>query len=665
MNPGQSPGLTEVDDMAGTIPPISRVSTQMSSDALLARLRQTQRELFEVQRQITTGESFARASDIPDKVSTIMFLERRLDERKQQTDNLTFAKNVLNTADQALGDASNILLEARDIASSQVGVGSDTTTRATQAVVIDEQITAMIDIANRQFADLSVFGGNNGAAPEGRVFEEFLGGIRYRGAGANLTNDVGTLRHEDFTSNGVAAFGALSSRVRSEVDLQPQPSAATRLTQVFGANGNGINKGPVVVNVNGSEVTVDLATADTLGDVATRVNDAIDSVNPAAGALSIAGDGFSLSANGGFNISIGESGQGITASDLGIDLDTGAGPAAVNGPSVRTKLTLGTRLADLGTAVDFASGLSITQGEQTKTADFSGATTIEDLVNEIDSLGLGLRLAINDTADGLDLVSEVSGVALSVGENGGTTAQDLGLRTLGADTRLSEFRFGLGVEAVEGEDDLTISLHDGTSFGVDLTGAQTVDDVINAINAAATGAGLTLGVDFTAGLAATGNGFVFDDLTAGGNDFRIANANTSLAGTHLGIVGNAGGGATLAGQDNAQVRVENAFTHLINLRDALTSDSTSGITLAGGGLEEDVDRIVAARAVIGVQARRIEDQDVRSQDMKLAEQSMLSTLKDADLTEVISRFTQLQTQLQASLSVGAQNLQLSLLDFLR
>jgi len=47
------------------------------------------------------------------------------------------------------------------------------------------------------------------------------------------------------------------------------------------------------------------------------------------------------------------------------------------------------------------------------------------------------------------------------------------------------------------------------------------------------------------------------------------------------------------------------------------------------------------------------------------EKTTLSDLQDADLTEVITRFTQLQTQLQASLRVGAQNLQLSLLDFLR
>lgn len=651
--------------MAGTIPPISRVSSMMSTDSLLARLRDTQRHLFETQRQISTGQAFSRASDIPDRVSTIMFLERRLDERAQQSDNLRFSRNVLDTADQALGDASNILLEARDIASSQVGVGSDTKTRQTEAVVIDAQLTAMIDIANRQFSDLSVFGGNNGAIPEGQVFESFLGGVRYRGSAQNLQNDVGTLRNEDFTSNGVAAFGALSGRVRSNTDLQPQPTAATRLSDIRGATDDGVTRGSLVVMVNGTDVTVDLSTADTLGDVTTRVNSAIDSVDPTAGALSIAGDGFTLSANAGATISIEESGQGGTAQSLGLVLDAGPGPASDAGPSVGTVLTLDTSLASLGAGIDFASGMQITQGEKTKTADFSGATTLEDMVNEIDALGLGLRLEINEAGTGLDMVSEVSGVSLSVGENGGSTAQDLGLRTLGTDTNLSDFRFGKGVQPLEGEADITIALHDGTSFDVDLTGTQTVQDVLDAIDAAAAGAGLTPGVDFSAGLAATGNGFVFEDMTAGGDDFSITNANTSLAGTHLGIVGNAGGGATLEGADHAQVRVENAFTHLIDLRDALTSDSTSGITLAGGGLEDDIDRIVAARAVVGVQARRIEDQQTRSEDMDIAEQSMLSTLKDTELTEAISRFTQLQTQLQASLSVGAQNMQMSLMDFLR
>ncbi len=75
--------------------------------------------------------------------------------------------------------------------------------------------------------------------------------------------------------------------------------------------------------------------------------------------------------------------------------------------------------------------------------------------------------------------------------------------------------------------------------------------------------------------------------------------------------------------------------------------------------------MTSARAVVGVQGKRLEDTRDRIEDQELTEQGMLSELKDADLTEVITRYQQLQQQLQASLQVTAQIQQLSLLDFLR
>ena len=93
--------------------------------------------------------------------------------------------------------------------------------------------------------------------------------------------------------------------------------------------------------------------------------------------------------------------------------------------------------------------------------------------------------------------------------------------------------------------------------------------------------------------------------------------------------------------------------------------NTLGITLAGSSINSDIESITQARAAVGVRSQRVERQQQRSQDLELMEKTMLSDLQDADLTEVITRFQQLQTQLQVSLQVGAQNLQLSFLDFLR
>ncbi|MFW6059105.1 MAG: flagellin [Phycisphaeraceae bacterium] len=644
---------------------MSRTTMLMSSNQLQGQLRETQRMLLEAQNQISTGKRYNSPSDAPDRTAAMLFLQQRLGERNQHNGNLQHTETMLNNVDSALGEANELLRDAKSLTLSQIGVGADSESRANAATDIDAKLQALMDLANRQFNNVSLFGGRAGAGADGNVFESFLGGVRYLGSEDNLTGDTGLSNSPAMTATGNDAFGALSARIVSEVDLDPQASADTRITDIEGAQGEGVRLGTIQLDVNGTTANVDLTGVDKLGDVTTRINDAINTIDPTAGALAINGPGFELTANAGHTVTLADIGSGQTAADLGIDISaTGATTA---GGDLNRLLDPLTQLADLGAAIDFASGLTITQGDKTKTADFSTAQTIEDLQNEIDQLDLGLRLQINKDRTGLNLVSEVSGIELSVGENGGTTAQDLGLRNFGVNTSLSDLRHGLGVETVEGENDLEFALHDGTSFAVNLDGAQTVGDVINSIQAAATGAGLTVGAgnDLEIGLAANGNGFVFTDNTAGGDDFRIDNAGTSHAADHLGIHRNAGGDATITGADKATVKVDSVFTHLIDLRDSLRNDNELGITLAGDKLDTDLERLANTQAQVGIEGRRVRDEQSRSQEQQVAEESMLSEIQDADLSEVITRFMQLQAQLQASLQSGAQNMQLNLLNFLR
>ena len=652
----------------------TRTTSLMMSNNLLSALRRTNNGLLERQIELSTGKAVNRPSDAPDKASAILALQQKIETRGQQDRNLQHALSILNNTDQALGDITDILLEARSIASSQIGVGSDEATRKNQATVIDAQLQAVIDIANRTVQGVSLFGGNSnggaiGSHPE-PVFVEFLGGVRYVGSRQQLAGDVGLDQFLSFNSTGTDAFNALSSRVQSLVDLDPQANADTRIAHVNGALGEGVRKGNVVVTVNGTEVIVDLASADTLGDVVTRVNDAIDSVDPAAGALAISGPGFELAANAGHTITIAELGAGKTAGDLGINL-TAAG-ATVAGGDIDVRLTALTRLADLGATVDFTGGLKVSNGIHSKIADFSTATTVQDLINVVEQLNLGIRMEINSDGTSLNMVNEISGLEMAIGENaGGSTASDLGLRSFAADSRLDDLRFGLGVTKDPDGDEFAIELHDGTRFGVDIDAATTVGEVLALIQAAAAGAGLTVGqpgdggTDFNVGMAVDGNGFQFEDNTAGAGEFRIVNEGLSLAATDLGILKNAGAGATINGDDTAKVRSESVFTHLINLRDSLLSNDERGITFAGGDIEQDVDAVVRARADIGARAQRVERQQTRSEDLSVAELTLLSELQDADFTEAITRFQQLQLQLQATMQAGAQTQQLSFLNFLR
>lgn len=640
----------------------SRTTHLLSSDRLLSALRRTSLALNQAQEQISTGKSVSRPSDAPAKLAAILMLQRQIQARTQYERNLQHSASVLNAADQALADASDIMREAKGIALSQIGIGSDAGTRRAEAAVVESQLAAMIQIANRQVAGVGVFTGAGHGNGNGEAFVPFMGGVRYVGSTRDLNTLIGNNSQQAVNYNGVDAFNLASGMVVGQVDLNPQATADTRLDDVDGALNQGVRRGSVVISVDGLSAVVDLADARTLGDVATRINAAIAAVDPAAGELSLAGGGFQLTATPGHSIQINESGQGKTAADLGIKLSVDSAVAV--GADLNPALTESTTLASLGISIDLSSGLKITQGGVTRMADFSAATTIRDLINAVDQLDMGLKLQVNEDGSGLNMVNMVSGVSLSVGENGGTTAGDLGLRTFGLETRLSDLNSGRGVNHVRGENDFEIRLHDGRSFQVNIDGVTTVGELITAIEDAATAAGVAPS-DFTVGLTVDGNGLRLEDFTAGGGEFRVVNLGESLAAVDLGIMQSAGDGQALNGTDVSSRRVASLFTDLINLRDALLADDSRGITFALEGMETGIDRLSQARAEVGLRAQRAEQEQERSAQMGITERSLLSDLEDADLTQVISRFTQLQMQLEASLAVGAQKLQMSLLDFLR
>ncbi len=633
---------------------ISRISTTLQAELLLSHTRGTQTDLLALQRQITSGLRVTRPSDDPGVAGGIVNLNKVLGRYTQQLSNMNQAQAVMDNTDLAMSDILDILLEAQSIASSQVGAGSSAETRAAEADIVDAQLDALLTIANRQYQDIYLFAGSRShIAP----FVATDNGIEYTGATSDLQADLGALSELGVNTNAANALGALSERMDSDVDLDPQATAATRIVDVNGARGLGVLRGTVNLDVDGTEVEVDLTTANTLGDIVSRINDAIDAIDPTAGALGIAGPGFELTANAGHTITISDVGTAVTAADLGIDL-TAAG-VTVAGGDLDPQLTQLTALAALGATVDFTGGLKITNGAVTRVVDLSTAVTVQDLIAAVGAADVGVRLTISEDGKSLSLRNQVSGSTMSVGENSaGTTASDLGLRTFDTTTALADLNFGDGVRFETGEDDLRINLHDGSQIDVDLDGAVTVQDVLNAINAAGGGS-------VTGSLASDGNGIVLADATAGADDFSVVALNGSFAVQDLGLEQNAGAGSTITGDDVARERVESIFTHMLMLRDALASNDTQALTEAGGKIEADFKAMASVRAQVGVRSQRVADLVSRTEDMKLQADSLLSDLRDADLTEAITRFTQLETQLQANYQASSMLMGLSLLDFLR
>ncbi|HVX15075.1 MAG TPA: flagellar hook-associated protein FlgL [Pirellulales bacterium] len=199
----------------------------------------------------------------------------------------------------------------------------------------------------------------------------------------------------------------------------------------------------------------------------------------------------------------------------------------------------GTTSGGSGVAFDQNSGIQIVNGGQTFTVSFAGDNNIEDLLNSINTAGASVLATINPSGTGINIQSRLSGSDFSIGENGGQTATELGVRTLTASTPLSDLNYGQGVEHVSGGD-FTIQRNDGVTFTVDISSATTVGDVINLINNNSTN--LASGVPVTAQLDSFGNGIeLIDDDPSTTANLSVSAINGSTAAQNLGLVPNNSG----------------------------------------------------------------------------------------------------------------------------
>ncbi|MCH8316421.1 MAG: hypothetical protein IIA64_10645, partial [Planctomycetes bacterium] len=258
---------------------LARVPNTLVSQIVRSSLTRTQQDILRLQIQLTTGKAVNRASDNPVAASSISVLDDLIERRDQRLRNLSHGDSVLGNVDAALGDASEMLLEAKGIGSSQIGVGSDAETRKNQAQVIDAMINQLIGIANRQFQDLYLFGGDATANPP---IVELLGGLQYQGVGDGMTTDVGSAGPLAITMSGEDAFGTLSARVQGAVDLNPTMTGNTRLLDLNGGRGFGISLGTINADVNGVDVVIDLSDAHTVSDVIATLEAAIQTEDPGA-----------------------------------------------------------------------------------------------------------------------------------------------------------------------------------------------------------------------------------------------------------------------------------------------------------------------------------------------------------------------------------------------
>lgn len=678
---------------------LARVPNLLMKQLTLANITKTNLDLYRAQVELATGRSVNKTSDDAVKAATIAELDDRIERSTQRQRNIQHAGASLGMLDTVLGEAGDTALDAKDIALQQISTPSDATQRKQQAAIVSSMITSIYNSMNRQGVAGYIFGG---ATTSVQPFVEKNGAYLWQGQGGGLYTELGLAQSVPITLGNAEAFAAASAKVAGNVDLDPALTADTRLSDASGARGLGITLGSVEFSFNGgTRVAVDLSGADTIGDVIDSLTSAIHQYEAdnsvtvlGAGAIGVSGGSLSVDVATGGSLQFYDQGTGVTAEDLGLANadDSQVFPAGATAAlDLSPKLTWRTPVSALAGLSQSLGSIKISNNRGSATVDLSGAQTLGDVKGLIEAAGVGVRVEINAAGTGIDVVnllSAGSAGALSIEETDATnpTAANLGIRSMTASSLLSAFNFGRGVQIKDGsidpttgnadpslDIDFTITLGNAgqTKIDIDLrpqdvVNVQTLVDRINS-QAATQLAAAGLPTDaLVASLGATSNGVVLTQDASFAGAVAIAPRNNSEAAEDLGFISGRydASSASFVGADRAKVRVSGIFSDLIDLRDGLEHDDTVGIGIAGNSLGTSINLLAETRGVVGGYSQRVDFAQRAEEDRTTFDEQVRSSLRDVDYTEAASRFSMLQTQLQAGLQATAISSRLTLLDFL-
>jgi flagellar hook-associated protein 2 len=315
----------------------------------------------------------------------------------------------------------------------------------------------------------------------------------------------------------------------------------------------GVSRGQIkITDRSGGVATVDLRYAQTIDDVIAAIDNAGIGVTARAD-----GDHLVLddSSGGSGNLRVQEIGTGTTAADLGLaNINVAANEAS--GTDL-TRLFSGLRLDQIrdGNGLSLrpaVAELSVTLHDgSTRQIDLdpigdSSPKTLGDVISRINAADPG-KLQAQISADGqrieLKDLTAGSGTFAVTSPLGGSVAEELGLTDPAVGDTITGARLVSGLKttllnSLAGGSGLgtlgTISLTDrsGATANVNLAGAETLDDVIDAIN----GSGLRI----TASYNSARNGIALTDTTgATTSNLIVADGDATTTATKLGLAANA------------------------------------------------------------------------------------------------------------------------------
>lgn len=137
-----------------------RISNSMNYGQAKSNISKNRNEMYELQNQAASMKRITKPSD--DAVGTTRMLAIRTEKNNndQFLKGLEMAKTFLNYSETALGQVTDLLVKAKELAISQSSeASSNATTRMATATEVEQMYNDLVNIGNRKFGDRFIFGG--------------------------------------------------------------------------------------------------------------------------------------------------------------------------------------------------------------------------------------------------------------------------------------------------------------------------------------------------------------------------------------------------------------------------------------------------------------------------------------------------------------------------
>ena len=654
------------NEIMGVLPVAgSRVTEPLKTARLVSQVNADQLAIQRAFDQLSSGRRVTKVSDDPAAAGRAIILQRGISRGEQLSRNAGVTESFYAATGGALQRLDQSLIEARGVTVEAGQNVLSTDERNALALTIRGTLNSAIAAGNAIFRDQQLMGG----VLENSPALQFDGrDVLFRGTDAIAKTNVGGGGLVSVGVSGLEAMG-LAGTIHQGPSLNAGLDRSTRLIDM--RDGLGVKPGLIRISDGGNFVDVDLRAASTLGDVV----DVIESIDFDGRRLrmTVQPDGVALDFADGLpgTLAIADPPGESMAKDLSLLNPLGLTAPPLVATRLAPRVTEATLLSRVngGAGINVTSGIVIKQAEASFTVNLAEARTVGDVLIAINRSGADVLAELDQASGGITIRGLRNGVDYSIGENGGSAARRLGLRTADGSTALSQLDRGRGLVLNNDGPDLSIIRPDGVELAIDLNGATTIEDVMIRIRNHPLNQD-TLRVQPS--LNPVGNGIQL--LAPPGSNRLVVRASSSGNAAHaLGLVppgqtearsSTVGAFEIFRGADYKPLEPGGAVDTLIRLETAVRSGDIKEISRLQGLLDVDLDRSTNTRGRVGVWTQNVQQLKESADDQVIALKSELSTEIDTDFASVITELQQRQATVEASLRLIGQTAQLSLLDFL-